>query len=266
MPSQTMRTTAIFAFFISLLFSAFSHASTSTAKSIEYAHNGMQSNLPDLRKYPSGIPRKKAFLNVVVPVIDKHNQRIMQERKWLLEHQKAKRWSTQDIRFLQRICKNYNVSCSSSPKKVNWNKILSRVDIIPTHFVATQAATESGWGTSKLAQQNNNLFGMRCGNNCKKTQGKIKGYSAYPTINDSVEAYMRNMNTHNAYESLRVSRAKQRNSQESLNTSKLIDNLEGYSQLGSTYNSYLHKVFNSNKGLITQAQEFAKNDHNQGAK
>ncbi|MCW7763920.1 protein bax [Photorhabdus luminescens] len=261
MPSQTMRTTAIFAFFISLLFSAFSHASTSTAKSIEYSHNDMQNSLPDLRKYPSGTPRKKAFLNVVVPVIDKHNQQIMQERKWLLEHQHAKHWSIQDTKRLHQICKNYDVSCSSSPKKVNWNKLLSRVDIIPTHFVATQAATESGWGTSKLAQQNNNLFGMRCGNNCKKTQGKIKGYSFYPTINDSVEAYMRNMNTHNAYESLRVSRAKQRSLQESLNTSKLIDNLEGYSQLGSTYNNYLHKVFNSNKGLITQAQKLAKNNY-----
>ncbi|KAA1181144.1 protein bax [Photorhabdus heterorhabditis] len=261
MPSRTMRTTAIFAFFISLLFSAFSQASTSTAKSIEYSHNGIPSSLPDLRKYPSGTPRKKAFLNVVVPVIDQHNQQIMQERKWLLKHQDAKHWSSQDIKHLQQICKNYNMSCSSSPKKVNWNKLLNRVDIIPTHFVATQAATESGWGTSKLAQQNNNLFGMRCGNGCKRTQGKIKGYFSYPTINDSVKAYMRNMNTHNAYESLRVSRAKQRSLQKSLNTSKLIDNLEGYSQLGSTYNSYLHKVFNSNKGLITQAQKLAKNEY-----
>ncbi|MCE1644822.1 protein bax, partial [Enterobacter hormaechei] len=119
MPSQTtMRTTAIFAFFISLLFSAFSHASTSTAKSIEYSHNDMQSNLPDLRKYPSGTLRKKAFLNVVVPVIDQHNQQIMQERKWLLEHQNDKLWSIQGIKRLQQICKNYNVSCSSSPKKI----------------------------------------------------------------------------------------------------------------------------------------------------
>ena len=46
----------------------------------------------------------------------------------------------------------------SSPKRTNWNALLSRVDILPTHFVATQAATESGWGTSKLAQSNNNLL------------------------------------------------------------------------------------------------------------
>ncbi|RAV24162.1 protein bax, partial [Staphylococcus warneri] len=84
-----------------------------------------------------------------------------------------------------------------------WDSLLTRVDINPTHFVATQAATESGWGTSKLAQQNNNLFGMRCGSqSCNNVPWKTKGYAAYPDIEGSVIAYMRNLNTHRAYNSL----------------------------------------------------------------
>ncbi|AOM41407.1 protein bax [Xenorhabdus hominickii] len=254
MPSRMMRTTAVFAFFISLIFTGLSYASTSTSQMKEYYHNGIQINLPDLRKYPSGTPRKKAFLNIIVPVIDQHNQKIMQDRKWLLSHQKKHNWSAQDINQLKKICMDYKMTCHS-PKQVNWNKVLSRVDIIPTHFVATQAAAESGWGTSTLAQKNNNLFGMRCAS-CGKAKGKIKGYSVYSNINDSVVAYMKNMNTHRAYESLRSSRAKQRTAQKPLNTSKLIDNLNGYSELGTAYNRYLHQVFNGNKSLISQVQEF----------
>ncbi|MDE9428788.1 protein bax [Xenorhabdus bovienii] len=253
MPSLIMRTTAVFAFFLSLIFTGLSYASTSTSKMKEYSHNGIQESLPDLRQYPSGTPRKKAFLNIVVPVIDEHNQKIMQDRKWLLSHQKTRHWSVQDISRLQKICASYKMACTS-PKQVNWSKLLSRVDIIPTHFVATQAAAESGWGTSELAKKNNNLFGMRC-NSCGKTKGKIKGYSVYRNVDDSVIAYMKNMNTHRAYESLRTSRAKQRTTQTPLNTSKLIDNLNGYSELGAHYNRYLHQVFNGNKKLISQAQE-----------
>ncbi|OTA16855.1 protein bax [Xenorhabdus vietnamensis] len=252
MPSLMMRTSAVFAFFISLIFTGLSHASTSTSTRQEYSHNGMQVNLPDLRKYPSGTPRKKAFLNIIVPVIDQHNHKIMQDRKWLLTHQKNHHWSVQDSNRLRKICMDYKMTCNS-PKQVNWNILLSRVDIIPTHFVATQAAAESGWGTSELAKKNNNLFGMRC-SSCGRTKGKVKGYSDYPTINASVVAYMKNLNTHRAYESLRSSRAKQRTTQEPLNTSKLIDNLNGYSELGTDYNRYLHKVLNGNRQLILQAQ------------
>ncbi|MBD1226843.1 protein bax [Xenorhabdus griffiniae] len=255
MPSLMMRTNAVFAFFISLIFIGLSHASTSTSKMQEYSHNGMQISLPDLRQYPSGTPRKKAFLNIIVPVIDQHNQKIMQDRKWLLSHQKNHHWSVQDSYRLKKICMDYKMTCNS-PRQVNWSKLLSRVDIIPTHFVATQAAAESGWGTSELAKKNNNLFGMRC-SACNNTKGKVKGYSVYPTVNASVVAYMKNLNTHRAYESLRSSRATQRTTQEPLNISKLIDNLNGYSELGSAYNRYLHRVFNRNKDLISQAQELA---------
>ncbi|CAM3368221.1 protein bax [Xenorhabdus nematophila] len=256
MPSRTtMRTTAVFAFFISLIFTGLGYASTSTSEMKEYSHNGIQKNLPDLRKYPSGTPRKKAFLNIVVPAVDQHNQKIMQDRKWLLLHQKAVNWSVQGINRLKKICMDYKMTCNS-PRQVNWNKLLSRVDIIPTHFVATQAAAESGWGTSELAQKNNNLFGMRCAS-CGKTKGKIKGYSVYPTIDASIVAYMKNLNTHRAYESLRSSRANQRTTQKPLNTSQLIDNLNGYSELGASYNRYLHQVFNGNKNLISEVQELA---------
>ncbi|MTC59799.1 protein bax [Providencia rustigianii] len=264
MPSRTMRTNAVFAFLFLLLFSSLSFGSTSTSTMLKkdfalkqaQSTNQAQTPLPDLRKYPSGTARKKAFLKTVVPVIEKVNQQIMEERNWLLSVRTNAKWSAQELRRLTQICDSYGINCSN-PKRINWDKLLSRVDIMPTHLVATQAATESGWGTSQLAQQNGNLFGMRCGSGCQTKKGKIKGYSTYSSVEETVTAYMKNMNTHNAYESLRHSRAKQRKSQDELDSVKLINDMKGYSELGSSYNRYLKEMYASNEELITQAQQRA---------
>jgi uncharacterized FlgJ-related protein len=75
-----------------------------------------------------------------------------------------------------------------------WNALLERVDIIPNSMVATMAAAESGWGTSKLARENNNLFGMKCG--AGRCRGAMKGYSQFESVEQSVQAYVTNLNTH----------------------------------------------------------------------
>lgn len=78
-------------------------------------------------------------------------------------------------------------------------------------MVATMAAAESGWGTSKLARNNNNLFGMKCAKGrCNNAPCKVKGYSQFESVKDSVNAYVVNLNTHPAYSSFRKSRAQLR--------------------------------------------------------
>jgi Bax protein len=43
---------------------------------------------------------------------------------------------------------------------------------------------------------NNNLFGMKCGGgNCR---GAMKGYSQFDSVEESVQAYVTNLNTHPA--------------------------------------------------------------------
>lgn len=260
MPSLVLKIMGSAIFLLSLSTSA-SWASTSTVSHQEYSRNGKLSDLPDLRKYPSGTQRKKAFLNAVVPIIDQQNSQIREEREWLLKKRSSKNWNSQDIARVQQICSRYKVTCASNPDKINWNVLLKRVDIIPTHLVATQAATESGWGTSKLARTNKNLFGLRCGSkNCNSKSGGVQGYSAYSTINDSVTAYMINMNTHSAYNTLRESRANLRSNGDTVTADHLIYKLGGYSRLGSTYSDYLRKMLDSNHGLIRQAIDTASDN------
>ncbi|MDI8745717.1 protein bax, partial [Salmonella enterica subsp. enterica serovar Montevideo] len=60
----------------------------------EYSRNSAKSSsLPDLRKYPSGTPRKKAFLRTVMPYITSQNAAITADRNWLISKQYQNRWS-----------------------------------------------------------------------------------------------------------------------------------------------------------------------------
>ncbi|MDX7019593.1 protein bax, partial [Klebsiella aerogenes] len=74
------------------LFTGVSFASTSTGSSRMLQADTFKStttSLPDLKKYPSGTQRKKAFLNVIVPIIDNINNKILRDREWLTAQRKA---------------------------------------------------------------------------------------------------------------------------------------------------------------------------------
>lgn len=109
----------------------------------EYSRNSAKSSsLPDLRKYPSGTPRKKAFLRTVMPYITSQNAAITADRNWLISKQYQNRWSPSERARMKDIAKRYKVSWSGNTRRIPWNTLLERVDIIPTSMVATMAAAE----------------------------------------------------------------------------------------------------------------------------
>ena len=218
----------------------------------EYSRNSVKSSsLPDLRKYPSGTPRKKAFLRTVMPYITSQNSAITADRNWLVSKQYESRWSPTERTRLKNIAARYKVSWNGNTRRVPWNSLLERVDIIPGSMVATMAAAESGWGTSKLARNNNNLFGMKCAKGrCNNAPGKVKGYSQFESVKDSVNAYVVNLNTHPAYSSFRKSRAQLRKADQEVTASTMIHKLKGYSTQGQSYNNYLFAMYQDNQRLI----------------
>ena len=227
-------------------------SSTKVSSKQEYSRNSVKSSsLPDLRKYPSGTPRKKAFLRTVMPYITSQNAAITADRNWMISKQYDSRWSPAERTRLKDIAKRYKVSWNGNTRHVPWNSLLERVDIIPGSMVATMAAAESGWGTSKLARSNNNLFGMKCvKDRCNDAPGKVKGYSQFESVKDSVNAYVVNLNTHPAYSSFRKSRAQLRKADQELTASTMIHKLKGYSTQGQSYNNYLFAMFQDNQRLI----------------
>ncbi len=218
----------------------------------EYSRNSAKSSsLPDLRKYPSGTPRKKAFLRTVMPYITSQNAAITADRNWLISKQYDSRWSPSERTRLKEIAQRYKISWNGNTRRVPWNALLERVDIIPGSMVATMAAAESGWGTSKLARSNNNLFGMKCvKGRCNNAPGTVKGYSQFESVKDSVNAYVVNLNTHPAYSSFRKSRAQLRKADQEVTASTMIHKLKGYSTQGQSYNNYLFAMYQDNQRLI----------------
>ncbi len=138
-----------------------------------------------------------------MPYITSQNAAITAERNWLISKQYQGQWSPAERARLKDIAKRYKVKWSGNTRKIPWNTLLERVDIIPTSMVATMAAAESGWGTSKLARNNNNLFGMKCmKGRCTNAPGKVKGYSQFSSVKESVSAYVTNLNFINHHDAM----------------------------------------------------------------
>jgi Bax protein len=223
-----------------------------TKNNKEYSRNSESGPLPDLRKYPSGTARKKAFIRTVMPSINRQNAAITADRNWLVQKRYDGRWSPSEKARLKALASRYKVSWSGNTRSVPWNTLLERVDIIPSSMVVTMAAVESGWGTSKLARANTNLFGMKCSSrSCNRSAGKIGGYQHFDSVKESVTAYVNNLNTHPAYKSFRQSRAQLRKSDTELTASNMIHKLKGYSTRGKSYNNYLFSLYQSNQHLLT---------------
>ncbi|REC95945.1 protein bax [Kushneria indalinina] len=210
-------------------------------------------HMPDLREHPAGSDRKIAFFNLMIPLIEKANDEIQNDREWLSHMREQKRWTVGSRKRLAAICDDYGLSCNNE-KNVNWSRLFARVDTVPIQLVLIQAVEESGWGTSRFAREGNNLFGMRCfGNNCGLEQtGTGSGYQSFATVYDGIEAYMRNLNTHRAYEHLRERRAALRDKGKNVNALALIPSLQNYSIRGDAYLAALQSLLNTNAPLIEE--------------
>lgn len=64
---------------------------------------------------------------------------------------------------------------------------------------------------------------------CTNAPGKVKGYSQFESVKDSVNAYVVNLNTHPAYSSFRKSRAQLRKADQEVTATAMIHKLKGYS-------------------------------------
>ena len=125
------------------------------------------------------------------------------------------------------------------------------MDEIPVSLALAQAAKETGWGTSRFAQEGNALFGQWTwsGEGLKpKEADENKGHKVmkFNVLQASVRAYQRNLNTHLSYKEFRIERAIQRDNDQKLDSLKLVNFLEKYAETGKEYTEVLKKIINQN--------------------
>lgn len=216
----------------------------------------LPSGLPEIR---SAKQRKNLFIRIMLPLILKVNDDILADRGRLLtleEHINAGHELPQrDVKWLSDLAIEYRV------KDADMAELLNRVDAIPPSLALAQSAIESGWGTSRFAQQGNALYGQWTygGDGLvpdRRDEGKDHRIKAFPRLIESVVGYARNLNTHAAYGELRATRARRYAGQERASGIELAETLVSYSERGVLYIDDLRTIILSNGLLDFDASGF----------
>ena len=189
--------------------------------------------------------RKEFFIQIVLPLILEENKNIKLDRKRLFSIINKNNNSSSEKRWLEKKYKQYGI-----PSR-DLSILKRRMDIVPVSLALAQAAKETGWGTSRFAQQGNALFGQWTwsGEGLKpKDAEKNEGHKVmkFNVLQASVRAYQRNINTHSSYEDFRLARAKLRDLGEPLDSMILSEYLDKYAETGNEYVKVLQKIIQQN--------------------
>lgn len=192
--------------------------------------------------------KKMVFFRLMTPLVLLANEKILQERQVIMS-------TSLDNIELVALGVKYKVigradrSLSESQRQM----LLERVDILPPSLVLAQAAKESGWGTSRFTLEGNALFGQWDfnGNGMEPKQKRPGlgryGLARFETPLASVEGYLFNLNTHNAYQKLRTLRAQSRQAKQVVTGAALAGTLDRYSERGHAYVEAIRQMIRTNK-------------------
>ena len=190
--------------------------------------------------------RKEFFIQIILPLILQENNNIRLDRKRLFNIINKSNNTTVEKKWLHKKYKQYGI-----PSK-DLSSLKVRMDEVPVSLALAQAAKETGWGTSRFAQEGNALFGQWTwsGEGLKpKEAEKDEGHKVmkFNVLQASVRAYQRNLNTHSTYKEFRLARAKLRDNGKPLDSIILSEYLNEYAETGMQYVEVLKKIIDQNK-------------------
>ena len=199
----------------------------------------------EIKMIESSKQRKEFFIQIILPLILQENNNIKLDRKRLFNIINKSNNSDLEKKWLNKKYKQYGVVS----KDLSILKI--RMDEIPVSLAIAQAAKETGWGTSRFAQEGNALFGQWTwsGEGLKpKDSDRNEGHKVmkFNVLQASVRAYQRNLNTHSSYKSLRKTRAELRDKGKPLDSLVLVNYLNEYAETGEKYVEVLKKIIIQN--------------------
>jgi Bax protein len=209
----------------------------------------------DLQTMSSASARKALFLKAMLPLILQVNDVIMADRgKLLVLNSQVRVGGTlleQDRVWLKDLAGRYGLD-EAHLDRTALVKLLDRVDVVPASLALSQAAEESGWGTSRFAQDGNAPFGQWTFNETEglvplgRDAGSTHAVRAYSRLIDGVYGYIYNLNTHRAYGEFRKTRATMHRLGTDLNGFSLANTLTRYSERGHDYVDTLRTIISSN--------------------
>jgi len=188
--------------------------------------------------------RKELFIQIILPLVIKENNNIKLDRIKLFGVLNKNKNTNNEKNWLEKKFKQYGVI----NKDLSTLKI--RLDEIPISMAIAQAAKETGWGTSRFAQEGNALFGQwtwtgegikPAGADDDSTHKVMK----FKVLQASVKAYHRNLNTHSSYKEFRS--AQLRDEGKELDSLILTKYLDRYAETGKEYVKILQQIIKQNQ-------------------
>ncbi len=199
----------------------------------------------EIKKIENTKKRKDLFIQIILPLIIKENNNIRLDRKKLFSIlNKSKNTKVEKI-WLNSKFKQYGVANKDLPT------LKIRMDEIPVSMAIAQAAKETGWGTSRFAQEGNALFGQWTwsGEGIRPSEADDNSthkVMKFKVLQASVRAYQRNLNTHSSYKDFRGARAELRAEEKKLDSMILSEYLDKYAETGKEYVKVLQQIIKQN--------------------
>jgi len=176
--------------------------------------------------------RVAAFTQTVLPLIQAENNKILSERTRLIRDIKyiksGKKLPQEENTWVYALTQKYGED--------NLYDLLEKIDIIPPSIALAQAAIESTWGQDEKTRSSNAFYGQKSWAKSGGVEGPYgERYRAFDTPNQSIAAYMTNLNTHDAYDDFRTARAAIRKSGKPITGLPLVPKLINYTDTGKAY-------------------------------
>ncbi len=199
----------------------------------------------EIKKIENTKKRKDLFIQIILPLVIAENNSIKTDRKKLFRILNKSKNTKAEQNWLNSKFKQYGVI------NKNLSTLKIRIDEVPISMAIAQAAKETGWGTSRFAQEGNALFGQwtwtgdgirPSGADDDSTHKVMK----FNILQASVKAYQRNLNTHSTYKNFRSARAELRSDGKKLDSMLLSEHLDKYAETGKEYVKILQQIIKQN--------------------
>ncbi|MCG6201287.1 glucosaminidase domain-containing protein [Psychromonas antarctica] len=192
--------------------------------------------------------KKSVFFRLMAPLALVANEKVRHERK-MIKSSPLDSPQLKKIALKYRLIKETTTDLNETLRK----KLLTKVDTLPPSLILAQAAEESGWATSRFTQEGNAFFGQWdfTGKGMKPLAQREElgdyGVARFDSPLASVEGYLFNINTNNAFKKLRILRADLRSKNKAITGIKLAGTLDKYSERGQDYIDGLRAMIRYNK-------------------
>lgn len=194
----------------------------------------------DLPELESIDQRKQVFVKMLLPLVLAENERILGERQRLRRLRDRSEAglpiAAAEMAWLESLAERYGVALTTH---YFYAEMLRRVDAVPPSLALGQAALETGWGTSNVAQKGHAMFGQM------DSEGEY--VRRFNHLAHGVEAYALNLNTHRAYRQFRAKRAAQRAESHKLDGYDLALTLVRYSERKMDYVRAVRGIIRANR-------------------